>query len=105
MEREYIFKISVIGEEGVGKHSLVRRYLNRPFEISSPHGVALDIAINENQIKNSIVTLQICVIEGKTQFYSLIPIYSRGSSVSIFMFDITKRNTLGNIVKLIPLFD
>jgi len=104
MNPELIFKVSLFGEQNVGKQSLVRRYINKEFVLSEPQHVALDIAIKELHIKNVIIVLQIWILEGKAHFKPLTPTYTRGSSVGIFMFDLTRVNTLRTVKEWLHLF-
>ncbi|MFX0072499.1 MAG: Rab family GTPase, partial [Candidatus Hermodarchaeota archaeon] len=50
------------------------------------------------------IVLQIWDINGDDRFRFLLPIFSRGSSGGIFMFDITKPYTLENGIELLEIF-
>jgi len=105
MNKELIFKISLFGEPNIGKQSLVRRYLKKRFILEEPQYVSLDIAMKKLYIKHIAIILQLWILEGKSHFKPLTPIYTRGSSVGIFMFDLTRMNTLETVGKWIELFE
>ena len=94
-------KLVVIGDSGVGKSSLVRRYLlnlNSPIPTYSDHpriestiGAAYYVVILDN------LKLQIWDTAGQERFRSLCPIYFRASSGCICVFDVTNRKSFENV--------
>lgn len=91
---ELAFKICVFGDTGVGKTSLVDRYLTNQFHenIQATLGAAIHIKFIE--VINGKITLQIWDFGGHQNFMFLIPSYARGSSGAVFMFDLTNFNSL-----------
>ena len=43
---DYIFKVIVIGDKGVGKTSLLRRFCYKSFDIKSTHTIGVDFLVN-----------------------------------------------------------
>jgi len=105
MNKELIFKISLFGEPNVGKTSMVRQYLKERFSVEERTPVSLDIGVKKLHVNNTIIFLQIWILAGKSQFKPLTPIYTRGSSVGIFMFDLTRVNTLETVREWLDLFE
>jgi len=96
------YKICVFGDIGVGKTTLINRYLTNEFHenIRSTLGAAIHIKLLD--IKNGKVTLQVWDFGGEYKFRFLIPTYAQGSSGGIFVFDLTNYKSLTNIIKWLP---
>lgn len=94
---ELTYKICVFGDTGVGKTSLVDRYLTESFHENIQATLGASIHIKFIAVRNGKVTLQIWDFGGHKNFRFLIPSYALGSSGAVFMFDITNFKSLGNL--------
>ncbi len=90
------FKICVIGDAGVGKTTLVRRYLTDYFEREIGKSMGVDINVKKLDIEGKNVTLQVWDFVGDVSFRSFLPVYGRGASGAIFMYDITNKESVMN---------
>ena len=96
--REY--KITTIGDSGVGKTSIINRiYFGTFNEMASPTiGVAY---VKTNvQLTSGSVTLNLWDTAGQERFSNLQPIYLRGSNLVLIVFDLTASNSLDIVKKL-----
>jgi len=66
--------------------------------------MGVDISIKKVVIENIKVTLQIWDLAGDERFRFLLPIYGRGASGGIFMYDITRASSLNNFDNWLNLF-
>ncbi|CAG8643269.1 22949_t:CDS:2, partial [Gigaspora rosea] len=82
------FKLVFLGEQSVGKTSLITRFMYDTFD-------------NTYQAKDRTVRLQLWDTAGQERFRSLIPSYIRDSSVAVVVYDITNRNSFMNTAKWI----
>ena len=91
------FKMCVFGDSGVGKSTLINRYVTAKFDqdLKSTLGAAILMKFIETETIR--VTLQIWDFAGETRFSSLLPSYAQGSSAAIFMCDISNRDSITNI--------
>ncbi|MFX1378587.1 MAG: Rab family GTPase [Promethearchaeota archaeon] len=96
------YKICVFGDSGVGKTTLISRYLTNKFfdDIKSTLGAAIHIKLLD--IENGRVTLQVWDFGGEDKFKFLLPAYAQGSSGGIFVFDLTNYETLVNMINWLP---
>ena len=97
------FKVLVFGDGGVGKSSLVNRYLTGVFT----HGsltIGVDFHVKRVEIDGKAITLQIWDFGGEHQFEYLLPSYVTGSNGAIFMFDITRYSSINNFNKWYKIF-
>lgn len=99
-----MFKICIFGDGGVGKTSLVKRYLLGVFDTSTTLTIGVDFYVKKLEIEDVKVTLQLWDFGGEDRFRFLLPKYISGSSGGIFMYDITRYNTLKNIEDWLEIF-
>jgi len=88
------FKICIFGAGGVGKTTMVQRYITGRFKESTKMTIGADILIKELEFNNWKVRLQIWDFGGEARFRFFLPPYARGAFAGIFMYDITRYNTL-----------
>ena len=103
-------KICLIGDFGVGKTSLIRRFVDRQFadKYLSTVGVKISrkaVDLNESeQRKSTKVQLLIWDIEGSTKFKGVSASYFQGAKGAIIVGDVTRPETLENISAHIQAF-
>jgi len=107
-----IVKCSMIGDMGVGKSCLMRKFLTNAFDpcsvkptIGIEFGVklinveqCLPSNIPSNQSPMQKVKLQIWDTAGQEAFKSIVASYYRGNDIYILVYDITMRETFNNVI-------
>ena len=101
---EFIYKICIFGESEVGKTTLTRRYLTGDFELDLKKTMGVEIFVKFLEIENIKIVLQIWDFGGEEMFRFLLPVYARGSSGGIFMYDITNFSSLKRINEWLVIF-
>jgi small GTP-binding protein len=93
-------KFVIIGDSGVGKSSIIQRYLLglEPIAPESTIGASFYV------IKIDNMKFQVWDTAGQERFRALCPMYYRASSGCMCVFDITNRSTFNNIDMWIDLF-
>ena len=104
MKEELAYKICIFGETRVGKTTLVRRYLTGYFEEDIKLTMGAEILVKFLTAADKRIVLQIRDFGGESMFNFLLPMYSKGSSGGIFMFDLTREETLDRIELWIDTF-
>lgn len=104
MKKDLAYKICIFGESRVGKTTLARRYLMGYFEEDIKLTMGAELFIKFLEIKNLKVVLQVWDFAGEDTFHFLLPLYSRGSSGGIFMFDLTRFSTIIRIEEWLSCF-
>jgi small GTP-binding protein len=94
---ELAYKICIFGESGVGKTTLAYRFLKGYFEDDIKLTMGAEIFVKFLEIEGKRIVLQVWDFGGEKIFDFLLPLYSRGSSGGIFMFDLTRKSTLERI--------
>ncbi|NVM37546.1 MAG: GTP-binding protein [Candidatus Lokiarchaeota archaeon] len=99
-----MFKIVFFGDGGVGKTTLITRYLTGVFKSDSFITIGVDFHVKKVDIDGKRVSLQIWDFAGEDRFRFLMPSYVIGASGGIFMFDITRYTSLKNFNDWIEIF-
>ena len=103
-------KMCMIGDFGVGKTSLIRRFVDRQFsdEYLSTVGVKISSKIitleNIKQQENVTAKLLIWDLEGHTKFKGIAPTYLQGASGVLIVADVSRTETVERISEHIKLF-
>ena len=87
-----IFKVVVAGEGGVGKTSLIHRYVCQQASIPVMT-VGSEFAYQELEIKNQKLGLSIWDFGGEERFRELMPIFCLGAHGAILVFDQNRYST------------
>ena len=90
-------KIVLLGHFGVGKTSLIRRFVDNDF--SEDYLVTLGVQVKKKEVKidDKNITLIIWDIEGNTSISKARKSYLIGSQGFIYVFDVTRPETFENI--------
>ncbi|MFW9831696.1 MAG: Rab family GTPase [Candidatus Thorarchaeota archaeon] len=92
-----ILKVLFIGEGGVGKTSLLKRYTWNTFDESMKLTVGVDFAAKNVQKDDWAATLQIWDLGGQIRFRDLAVSYFKGARLAIAVFDISSRYTMDRL--------
>jgi small GTP-binding protein len=98
------FKICIFGDGGAGKTTLIQRFVTGKFNQSTQMTIGVDIVTKHLKIENWNVIIQIWDFGGEDRFRFFLPAYARGSFGGIFMYDITRYNTLSNFDEWLSVF-
>ncbi|MHA1715121.1 MAG: Rab family GTPase [Promethearchaeota archaeon] len=90
----YKFKITLLGEGGVGKTSLILRYVKNYFMEDLKKTIGTNFMIKRIDFDNESVQLIIYDIGAQQRFKSMRARYFQGSSASIAVFDLTNNQSL-----------
>ncbi|KXN74418.1 ras-related protein rab-21-like protein [Conidiobolus coronatus NRRL 28638] len=82
-------KVVILGSQGVGKSSLVVRYVQKTFSPNCPSTIGASFSTTKITVDNCKVRLQIWDTAGQERFRSMAPMYYRGANAAILVYDIT----------------
>ena len=102
---EYKFKLCIIGDGGVGKTTLTRRYLEGVFKNNWKMTIGVDFYLKKLTINDQAVSLQVWDFAGEEKFRFLLPGVILGADGTIFMYDITRYPTFKNLDDWLEVFD
>ncbi|CAD8197088.1 unnamed protein product [Paramecium octaurelia] len=95
------YKIVFLGDQAVGKTSIINRFIFDNFTGNEQPTVGIDFISKTLQVDNKSVRLQLWDTAGQERFRSLIPSYIRDSQAAIICFDITNDKSFQNLPRWI----
>jgi len=99
------FKVCIFGAGGVGKTTLIRRFLTKIFEDDIKMTIGADFSVKNVEIEGKQVTLRIWDFAGEERFRVLLPSFAKGADGGIFMFDITRYSSIKEINDWLSIFE
>lgn len=99
-----MFKVCLFGDGGVGKTTLINRYLTGVFKSDESITIGVDFHIKKLIIEEKRISLQIWDFAGEERFRFLLPSYVLGASGGIFVYDITRFTSLKNFQDWLDIF-
>ena len=90
---QYIFKLILIGNSGVGKSCILQRYMKHSFEESYKCTIGVDFLMKSVIIKGITVKLQLWDTAGQEKYKSMVSSYYRGANVALIVFDLTSHES------------
>ena len=87
------FKIIFLGDQFVGKSSILNRFYQDKFEPDYQATIGLDFHSKNVNINNSVVRLLLYDTAGQEKFKSLIPMYIREADIIIAVYDISNKES------------
>ena len=96
-------KVCILGPTGVGKTSLVKRYVEGIF--SEKYHTSIGVKIDKKLVNNNIspVHLLIWDLEGVDKYCGFNPRYLRGASAIIFVADQTRYSSIAELMEIFAL--
>ncbi|NHJ32479.1 MAG: GTP-binding protein [Asgard group archaeon] len=92
-------KVVLAGDGGVGKTTLIHRYITNSFIDSTKLTIGAAFHTREIETGDHSVLVQIWDLGGQEQFkqMGIFDKYFKGATVTVVMFDLTRLNTLNSI--------
>ncbi|XP_060175089.1 ras-related protein Rab11A [Lycium barbarum] len=98
-EYDYLFKIVVIGDSGVGKSNILSRFTRNEFCLESKSTIGVEFATRTLQVEGKTVKAQIWDTAGQERYRAITSAYYRGAVGALLVYDITKRQTFDNVLR------
>jgi small GTP-binding protein len=96
-EYDYLFKLILIGDSGVGKSCLLNRFADDVYTDSYISTIGVDFKIRTVETDGKICKLQIWDTAGQERFRTITSSYYRGAHGILLVFDITNTESFTNI--------
>jgi len=93
-DSQYKFKITLFGPGGVGKTSLLLRYIKDYFSDDLKKTIGSNFLIKDVELEGKNVRLLLWDIGGQPQFHKLRTIYFKGSNAALGVFDLSSSQSL-----------
>ncbi|GMM41293.1 hypothetical protein FOG51_02175 [Hanseniaspora uvarum] len=95
---DYLFKLLLIGDSGVGKSCLLLRFADNSYNSDYISTIGVDFKIKTLKLDNDkIVKLQIWDTAGQERFRTITSSYYRGAHGIIVVYDVTDLESFNNL--------
>ncbi|KAJ6803046.1 ras-related protein RIC1 [Iris pallida] len=96
-EYDYLFKLLLIGDSGVGKSCLLLRFADDSYLESYISTIGVDFKIRTVEQDEKTIKLQIWDTAGQERFRTITSSYYRGAHGIIVVYDVTDQESFNNI--------
>ncbi|KAJ3705499.1 hypothetical protein LUZ61_009204 [Rhynchospora tenuis] len=94
---DYLIKLLLIGDSGVGKSCLLLRFSDDTFTTSFITTIGIDFKIRTVELDGKRVKLQIWDTAGQERFRTITTAYYRGAMGILLVYDVTDESSFNNI--------
>jgi small GTP-binding protein len=94
---DYLFKILVIGDSGVGKSCILLRFVDNSFAETYISTIGVDFRIRTVEMDGKSIKLQIWDTAGQERFRTITSSYYHGAHGIIVVYDITDETSFDNV--------
>ncbi|XP_062924213.1 ras-related protein Rab-43 [Mobula hypostoma] len=94
---DFLFKVVLIGDAGVGKTCVVQRFKSGIFVERQGNTIGVDFTMKTLEIQGKRVKLQIWDTAGQERFRTITQSYYRSANGAIIAYDISKRGTFASV--------
>jgi len=96
-EYDYLFKVVLIGDSGVGKSNLLSRFTRNEFNLESKSTIGVEFATRSIQCDGKTIKAQIWDTAGQERYRAITSAYYRGAVGALLVYDISKSVSYDNV--------
>ena len=97
-DAHFRYKIVLFGDEGVGKTSLVERFINNRFEEDYTSTLGYNVFEKTVIYNECLISLLIFDFGGQERYTRLRQFYARGANAAFMVFDLTNEQSFANLI-------
>ncbi|KAH8593297.1 ras GTPase [Bisporella sp. PMI_857] len=98
-EYDFLFKVVLIGDSGVGKSNLLSRFTRNDFNLDSKSTIGVEFATRSIQVDEKTIKAQIWDTAGQERYRAITSAYYRGAVGALLVYDISKHQTYDNVTR------
>lgn len=96
---DYLYKIVLVGDSGVGKSNLLTRFTKNEFNFKSATTIGVEFSTRTVEVKNKKIKAQVWDTAGQERFRAITNAFYRGAVGALLVYDITKHESYMNVEK------
>ncbi|XP_061977394.1 ras-related protein RABA1d isoform X2 [Populus nigra] len=94
---DYLFKVVLIGDSGVGKSNLLSRFTRNEFSLESKSTIGVEFATRSLNVDSKVIKAQIWDTAGQERYRAITSAYYRGAVGALLVYDVTRHSTFENV--------
>ncbi|KAF2156211.1 putative ras GTPase Rab11 [Myriangium duriaei CBS 260.36] len=98
-EYDFLFKVVLIGDSGVGKSNLLSRFTRNEFNLDTKSTIGVEFATRSIQVDAKTIKAQIWDTAGQERYRAITSAYYRGAVGALLVYDISKHQTYENVIR------
>ncbi|KAG0140962.1 hypothetical protein CROQUDRAFT_68818 [Cronartium quercuum f. sp. fusiforme G11] len=87
---DFLFKVVLIGDSGVGKSNLLSRFTRNEFNMESKSTIGVEFATRSIVVDSKTIKAQIWDTAGQERYRAITSAYYRGAVGALLVYDISK---------------
>ena len=99
VKEDYKLKVVVVGDSGVGKTNLIKRFITNTFSENSKATVGVEFISKSYKINNQVFKIEMWDTAGQERYKSITAAYYKGAKGALIVYDTTQRTSYENIDK------
>ena len=97
MKEDYKFKIVIVGDSGVGKTNLAKRFIQNTFSSNTLATVGVEFFSNTYYVNDKLIKIEMWDTAGQERYKSITSAYYKGAMGALLVYDVTNQATFNNI--------
>lgn len=98
-KEDYKLKVVVVGDSGVGKTNLIKRFVTNSFSANSKATVGVEFISKSYRINEQVFKIEIWDTAGQERYKSITAAYYKGAKGALIVYDTTSKVSFENIDK------
>ena len=99
VKEEFKFKVVIVGDSGVGKTNLVKRFVTDSFNKDSKATVGVEFMCKNYSINGKIFKIEMWDTAGQERYKSITAAYYKGAKGAMIVYDVTNKESFDNVDK------
>ena len=93
---DYLFRIVMAGDSGVGKTNLLMRFTEQTFNFETKTTIGAQFSQKSIQVDNKRIECQIWDTAGQERFHAITCTYFRGAVGAVLVYDVCNKSSFSN---------
>lgn len=94
---EFLFKVILIGDWGVGKSNIILRITQDAFDPESRTTIGVEFSQKVTEVQNKKIIVQIWDTAGQDRYKAITSAYYRAAVGALLVYDVSKRSSFDNL--------
>ena len=99
IKEDYKLKVVVVGDSGVGKTNIIKRFISNKFIANSKATVGVEFTNKSYRINDRVFKIEIWDTAGQERYKSITAAYYKGAKGALVVYDTTQKESYDNIDK------